>query len=101
MKKLLLTAVAVLAVLGAGVLSVRHYNQYQNLKNNTEQVAAQAEADASAEAEKRHVADRKEWVKDQNGLRVECEKGLAAYDSLTTFEKKALDEPDCGTVLTR
>lgn len=99
MRKALLTAVATFVVIGAGVLAVRHYNQYQNLQNNTEQAAAEAEANALAEAEKKHSADREAWVAEQNELRVECEKGKAAWDELTSFQRRAIEEPVCGLVV--
>jgi len=99
MKKLLLTAVTALVIVGAGVLSVRHYNQYQTYKNNTVEAAASAEADAVAQAKSEAAVVREQFRKLHDQLRVECEKGLEAYESLTSFEKKSLEKPQCGKVL--
>lgn len=99
MKKLLLIAAATIVVLGAGVLLVRQDQTNQNTKINTvETEKALAVSGALLQADAAHGAQRAEWVVQMNNLRVECEKGLAVYDSLTTFEKRSFEEPNCGTV---
>lgn len=99
-KYLLFFGIAAAITIVAGLVG-NHYNKYQTYKNNTEEAAAQAEADALKQAETKFGIEREELVGLYNGLRVECEKGAAAYEKHTTFSKTTLEKPECGLVLIR
>lgn len=98
MKKILPVALAAVVVVGAvmlAVLAVEHYKNYQN--KNTQKgptVEEQLRSDVSkSQAETKLYKDAYEQV------RLECEKGRAAYDSLTVFAKRTQSQPVCGTAV--
>jgi hypothetical protein len=96
MRKLLLIAGAILIVVSAGVLSVRHYNNTQNIKTNTTQnEVATAVSSALSQAEASHAVEREAFKVALDDARLNCEKGLAAYNELTSFQKRDLEEPTC------
>jgi hypothetical protein len=105
MKKPILLAAGVLVVLTMSALSANHYNKYQNKQTQeaeAEQSSQQVAVDAAVKAEQdKFAVERDEIVLLNNNLRTECEKGLAAYNALSAFEKKSFDEPQCGLVLVR
>lgn len=97
MKKLLLTAGAVVAVAGGSVLAVQHYQDYQNKKGEPTKVYSQSEVDFKVNSVKSAAAaEYQALVVKYNGQVAECQKGQAAYDSLTAFGKSKVADPQCA-----
>ena len=93
MRKTLLIVLAVIAVLGVGVASVNHYQKYQN-KKHTEQAAV--ESKQVADVKQAAATEYKALQGKYDSLRIECEKGAAAYATLTPFAKSKTPAPQCG-----
>lgn len=93
MKKILLIVLAVVAVLGVGVLSVDHYKNYQNKKAQDHKVAVDKEVVAVKKAAGAEYASLQTAY---DKMRLECEKGVAAYGLLTAFNKTKTPQPVCG-----
>lgn len=93
MKRLLFIGLAVVAVLTVGVLSVDHYQNYQNKKTHDHKVKVEKEV---ADVQQAAGAEYKGLEASYNGLRVECEKGLAAYQKLSAFTQKTTPQPVCA-----
>lgn len=92
MKILLLAVVGVALLFGGGSLVADHYNKYQNKKERDNVAAVQAEAQRE-QAEKARVQRLEDAY---TKMRMECEKGIAAYDKLTPFTQKTSPRPVCG-----
>ena len=99
-RKAVLLVVAAVAVIGAGILSGYHYQNYKNQQNKITQKALAVEASEDAEL-KALKAGRAEVVTNYNILRIECEKGRAAYDALTNNQRTKVLIPICGAVLVK
>ena len=95
MKKLLLAALAVAVVL-VGVAAVnKHYDQSKPTPKPT--VAAKSVTTVNVEAAKKaqYQSDQKLYSGLIDKLQVECKKGEAAYNQLTTWGKTQVQEPNC------
>lgn len=99
MKKILLTVLSAVVLLGVSVLSVDHYQKYQNKQTQNEQAAAAQKVDELTALKNADNKQYSELVGQFNALRVECEKGKAAYDTLTPVQKAKTAAPVCGAVL--
>jgi hypothetical protein len=102
MKKLLLSVAAIAALLGVcyvGAVAIdNHYQNYQNKQAPAEPVITQREADKNVAAVKSAaVADKRAQVEKFNGQVAECQKGKAAYDLLTAYQKARVAAPVCAT----
>ena len=93
MKRVAIIVAATLAVAGASYLSVRHYQNYQKLKNHADQVAAQ-QVQAERQAE---VVRQASLLNAFNKLHAECEKGVSDYNALTPAVKAKSASPVCGS----
>jgi hypothetical protein len=93
MKKLILGVAAALAVGSVGVATAHQNQKYQNNKVHEAKVQ-QSKAQAVQAALKQHD-DALQGAYDQS--RVECEKGLAAYATLTPLQVRAnkVPKPNC------
>lgn len=102
MKKAMLLAVVIAIVITTGGISVYRYNQYQNKQTQLRQAEQSAE-DARLKEASAITATRDKTVASYNSLRIECEKGKAAYDALTPVQKTAtkVQSPFCGAVLVK
>lgn len=102
MKKLLLAAGVSIVSIAVVTASVNHYNTNQTNKTQEAQAVANAQAvavDAAVKAEQTKAAAQEALlVKKANAIRVECEKGMAAYETLSSYAKTTVDKPSCGTV---
>jgi Tfp pilus assembly protein PilV len=99
MKRLLLLVLVAAVLSGVGVLSVRHYQNYTNLKRHSDQVAA-AQAAKEVATDRQAEQVRQAAVLDSyNKLYGECQKGVAAYDQLPPATKAKLPAPVCGLEL--
>lgn len=99
MRKYILAVLVVATAVAAMGLTVNHYKNYQTLKTNTEEAEALAEKNAVLEAEGRFIVERQAMNEKYNDLRLQCERGLAAWNELSTFAQRTLEEPQCGLVL--
>jgi len=95
-KSALLVGAAVLLA-GAVTLSVRHYQDYQAEQNAKRQVVVDQQAKAIADLK----ADVQVLAKAANDNRVNCEKGIAAYNLLSPVLKTKTPLPECGAVIVR
>ena len=95
MKKIITLAVVALVAIGAGVLSMRHYNQNKPNKVN----AAQSEIDRLTQELEAERAKSALYLTKYDVERIECEKGKAAYDILSTAQAKRLHAPQCGPAI--
>jgi hypothetical protein len=89
MKKLLLVAGATAVVVGGGVATANHYDQYQNKK----QVAQASEVTRAKLAQ--YQADlgvRNQLAKANDALQAECAKGEVAYAKLSPLVQKVVPE---------
>jgi hypothetical protein len=104
MKKLLLASLLVVGLtVGTSAAIGDHYNDYQNKKQQETQAAQKAQAE---EARTLQAAARLEAVTAFNNLkaqyeelRVECVKGLDAYNKLTPYTKTQTAAPTCPALL--
>lgn len=98
-KKLLLVAGATIVVVSAGVTAVAANDQYRQYQSNQAAKEQAVQNAAAAETAKtRALADEQvkrleTWVVQ---LRVECEKGKAAYATLTPYQKTRVAAPSCA-----
>lgn len=95
-KKVGLILGLVLLVGTAGVLSINHYNEYQNKQAHESQAKAETEAanrQKEVEAAKAHEA---RVLEQYTQTRLSCEKGLGFYAKLTSFQKGNETAPNCG-----
>jgi hypothetical protein len=100
MKKNALIAVVVALVLGAGIASAYHYNTYKNKRDAV--IKAQVAAEAAEDKELATLQARvPELVAKYNEQRVNCEKGIASYNSLTVVVRSKLAVPVCGPVIVK
>ena len=102
MKKLLLVVLVIGAVVGisyVGAVAIdNHYQNYQNKKAPTEPVVAQKKVNEQIAAVKSAaVAEKRAIIEEFNGQVTECQKGKAAYDMLTAYQKTKVAAPVCGT----
>lgn len=95
MKKLLLSAVAVLLALGAGFASASHYQKYQTNKQQEEAEIARGVADIERQRQEQAAAKEVAQAKLVETLRTECRKGKVAYDRHTALIKTKLEVPNC------
>lgn len=75
---------------------MNHYKNYQNKQAENAKVAAEQElarVSQERDAEAQKVA---QLVEAHNTVRVECEKGAAAYDLLSSFAQSQTPQPVCG-----
>lgn len=79
-------------VAGASVLSVRHYQKYQNKQVQAAAVVEKKRADEVAEqtAQYDHLAG------EYRELLAECQKGMVAYGQLTATLKSRTPQPLCA-----
>jgi hypothetical protein len=94
MKKLLLVAGATAVVIGGGVATANHYDQYQNKK----QVAQASQVAQAKQAQ--YLADlgvRNQLAKANDALRAECAKGEVAYAKLSPLVQRVVPKPVCTT----
>lgn len=97
MRKLILIALAVLVVMGAGVLSVRHYNKYQTKTARENALRAEAEAKKASEAKAQAQAREARIFDEYTRVRQECEKGLGIVPYVPAYLKKTVQTPlNCG-----
>lgn len=97
MKKLILIAVAVLVVIGAGVLSVRHYNKYQTKVARENTAKAEAEAKQASEAKAQAQAREARIFDEYTRVRQECERGMGLVIYVPAYLKKTVQTPtNCG-----
>lgn len=95
MKKLLLISLAILLLAGAGAAVSRHHKNYQNKQTQDAVTAAVAAANTKKDGE---ISDIKtSAAAEYDALRIECEKGIAAYGKLTPALQKTTPLPVCGT----
>lgn len=102
MKKLLLSVLILAILLAIGCVTVvaagNHYRTYKNKQAPAEPVISQRESDAKVAAVKSAaVAEKQTLVDEFNGQVSECQKGKAAYDMLTAYQKTKVAPPLCGT----
>jgi predicted negative regulator of RcsB-dependent stress response len=95
MKKILLLAVAVLVLIGAGVLASRHYQRNQN----KEKAAETSEINTANQALEAQKAKNAELLAKYEILRVECERGQDYYGKLTVAIRRTVDPPNCGPAI--
>ncbi len=93
MKKILLVAVVIILV-----FSIRSFQNKQNINKQRNEVTAVAQL---AIEHKQNSKARAELVELHNKLRVECEKGKAAYNALTEIKATDISSPDCGLIIVR
>lgn len=93
MKKLFLIVLAMAVVAGASVLSVNHYQNYQNKKLQQEVADNQARIDVLNEARNKIIR----LESDNQELLAECQKGMVAYGQLSTSVKSKTPQPLCTT----
>ena len=98
MKKLLLAAGATAVVVGGGVASANHYDQYKN-KQHEAQVSMAEQAKAAQY--KADMAKQDLLVKANQNLQAECEKGVAAYAKLPLSVQRVVPKPVCTTSTTQ
>lgn len=99
MRKTILITVAVLFVIGAGVLSVQHYNKYQTKVAQQNTIKAEAEAKLASDKKTEAEAKQARILDAYTKVRIECEKGLGAHGKLTTFQKQGIPQPNCGSAV--
>lgn len=97
MKKLLLSAVAIVLVIGIGAAVAAHY---QNTKNKnvvtSEPTVSVKEADKRVQDAKTAAgAEYQSLVVKYNTAVAECQKGVGAYAKLTAFVKGQTAQPVC------
>lgn len=98
MKKLLLSALATLLVVGAGFAVAGHYADYQNKQAKPEPTISVAQADKKvANVKAAATTDHQALVAQYNAQVTECQKGKVAYDKLTPAIKAQTPAPTCGT----
>lgn len=95
MKKALLIVLAAVVVVGAGVLSVRHYRSYKNQQILKSQQTANVEAQKQAQEQQAQIARESELRGKIQRLVVECQKGKAIYDTLPAYTKAKVKAPTC------
>ncbi len=96
MKKLLLSVVAIVAITVGGWLAADHYQNYQNKNQAKQQVVVDAKASEIAQIRLSAAAETREWKNKYSAQVTECQKGKAAYDSLSAFSKSKMAAPQCG-----
>ncbi len=99
MKRILYTLAAAIIVAGIAVLSVQHYNQYLESQQVQLQLSAAEIANQAAEAQAAHIRSQQALIEAFNKLRLECQKGVEAYQELLPIDKAKLTIPDCGLEL--
>jgi len=97
MKKLLIIIPVVAIMVGMTLLAVKHRDNYTKQENAKRQVVVDKQEKLIADL----TNDKIELVGKYNLNRVECEKGTAAYDLLTTAVKAKTPRPVCGAVVTQ
>lgn len=96
MKRVLLIALAVVVLAGAGVLSALHYQNYKTKKTNQAQTEAANQA-AAQERERSQLVQRQLITEGRlQKMTAECQKGKAIYDTyLPTTVKNRTQAPNC------
>lgn len=105
MKKKLLKSLVVVAVivaiLGVGVAVAHQGNKYQNKKAHDQQLVVDKQV---ADVKTAAAAEYSSLQASYDKLRIECEKGKAAHDTLTALNKAkaaATPAPVCGPAVLR
>lgn len=91
MKKLLLLVAALGLVSGASLLAVNHHKNYINKKTHEAQISQQRTTDKIVKLSVQVEALQQE----SNDLRIECGKGLSAYNLLPAVTKAKTPQPSC------
>jgi hypothetical protein len=100
-KKTLFIVVVAIAVAAVGVLSVDHYQKYQNKHTPVATVTvAQRNADVAA-VKQAAGGEYASLQASYTSLQAECEKGLAAYNALPVASKAKAPQPQCAPAVTR
>lgn len=97
MKKVLISLVAIGAILGLLVLSNEHYanTQAQSKQNNNTVVEVSNLSAKLLKAEESLTQIQTQY----NALKAECEKGLSAYNELTQITQTQVQAPICELAL--
>lgn len=96
-KKLTLIVVAAGAVVGVAVLSSNHYNRQARANEAQAQAVAVQEADNA----KAKQAELEQARSNYELIRVECEKGVNAWNQLPSYLRKTVQAPICGQAAQR
>ncbi len=94
MKNILITIVTLVLAGVVGFLAVQHYDSYQQQRARA---AAEQRGQEFKKAEelKKVKSDRDSAVKEAESVRKECQKGIEAYNLLSTANKNKIDPITC------
>lgn len=92
MKKLLLVAGATAVVVGGGVATANHYDQYKNKQHQQQVTLAEQAKQAQYKAD---LAKQNLLTQANQSLQAECEKGVVAYAKLPLSVQRVVPKPVC------
>lgn len=96
MKTFLLVAATAFVVVGGGVATANHYDQYKNKQHQQEVTLAQKAKAAQAQADQ---AKQDLLVQANRALVAECQKGKVAYAKLPLSVQRVVPKPTCTATL--